>query len=62
MGFLAILGSRGIKKKNYLSSFFISLNLRLLIGFMVRFYVSDFMIFYISYERCLVPIFFLILG
>nr|DAZ91232.1 TPA_asm: ND4 [Gammarus fossarum] len=62
VGFLAMLGSSGVKKKNYLSSFFIALNLSLLMGFMVSFYVSDFMMFYISYESCLVPIFFLILG
>lgn len=59
---MAVLGSKSIKIINYLRGFFIALNVRLLMGFMVRFYVSDFMIFYIRYERCLVPIFFLILG
>nr|DAZ91245.1 TPA_asm: ND4 [Gammarus fossarum] len=59
---MAVLGSKSIKIMNYLSGFFIALNVSLLMGFMVSFYVSDFMMFYISYESCLVPIFFLILG
>lgn len=62
IGFMAILASKGVKIKKYLINFFIGLNIRLLVGFVVRFYVSNFIIFYLRYESCLVPIFFLILG
>nr|DAZ91284.1 TPA_asm: ND4 [Gammarus wautieri] len=62
IGLMAVMGSKSVKIGNYLSSFFIVLNVSLLVGFVVSFYVSDFMMFYLSYESCLVPIFFLILG
>nr|DAZ91343.1 TPA_asm: ND4 [Gammarus chevreuxi] len=59
---LAVLGSKGIKKMSGLRFFFSSLAVSLVVVFLVSFYVSDFMFFYLSFEVCLVPIFFLILG
>nr|YP_009339287.1 NADH dehydrogenase subunit 4 [Eulimnogammarus cyaneus]APL97177.1 NADH dehydrogenase subunit 4 [Eulimnogammarus cyaneus] len=60
--FLAILGSKTIKKVSSLRGVFISLAMSLLGMFLVSFYVSDFMFFYLGFEGCLIPIFFMILG
>lgn len=59
---LRVLGSKRIKNSKNLCALFVILSIRLLFLFVVRFYVGDFMLFYIGYERCLIPIFFLILG
>nr|YP_006234450.1 NADH dehydrogenase subunit 4 [Gammarus duebeni]AER12196.1 NADH dehydrogenase subunit 4 [Gammarus duebeni] len=59
---LSILGSKKVKKMSSLLSLFCSLIMSLLLVFLVSFYVSDFMLFYLSFESCLIPIFFLILG
>nr|DAZ91363.1 TPA_asm: ND4 [Pandorites podoceroides] len=58
---LSVLGSVMVKK-NLLRYMFLMFNMALLISFLVSFYVSDFMFFYLGFESCLVPIFFLILG
>lgn len=57
-----MLGSKRIKNSKNLCALFVILSIRLLFLFVARFYVGDFMLFYIGYERCLIPIFFLILG
>nr|YP_010943435.1 NADH dehydrogenase subunit 4 [Gammarus nipponensis]WLS55464.1 NADH dehydrogenase subunit 4 [Gammarus nipponensis] len=59
---LAVMGSKGVKKNNQNSMFFILLMTSLVIIFLLSFYVSDFMFFYVGFESSLVPIFFLILG
>nr|DAZ91222.1 TPA_asm: ND4 [Marinogammarus marinus] len=58
---LAVLGSKTANETS-LSFSFTRLNLTLLAGFFATFYVSDYMFFYVGFESCLVPIFFLILG
>nr|YP_008964135.1 NADH dehydrogenase subunit 4 [Eulimnogammarus verrucosus]AHB14322.1 NADH dehydrogenase subunit 4 [Eulimnogammarus verrucosus] len=60
--FLSMLGSHSIKKVSNLSDFFIKLGMVLLGLFLVSFYVSDFLFFYLGFESCLIPIFFMILG
>nr|DAZ91206.1 TPA_asm: ND4 [Echinogammarus berilloni] len=59
---LAVLGSKGVKKNSSLKGVFVMLNVSLLLSFFVSFYVSDFMFFYLGFESCLIPFFFLILG
>nr|YP_009478335.1 NADH dehydrogenase subunit 4 [Gammarus roeselii]AVP50040.1 NADH dehydrogenase subunit 4 [Gammarus roeselii] len=59
---LATMGSVSIKKGNWLSSGFVGLNMGLVSVLLLSFYVSDFMFFYVGFESCLIPIFFLILG
>nr|DAZ91337.1 TPA_asm: ND4 [Echinogammarus veneris] len=49
-------------KKTVNGCLFFLLNYSLLLGFLVSFYVSDYMFFYFSFESCLIPIFFMILG
>nr|APL97217.1 NADH dehydrogenase subunit 4 [Acanthogammarus victorii] len=60
--FLAGLGSKSVKKLFGVGGRFISVCQMLLGALLVSFYVSDFMFFYLGFEGCLVPIFFLILG
>nr|YP_009107167.1 NADH dehydrogenase subunit 4 [Eulimnogammarus vittatus]AIT99451.1 NADH dehydrogenase subunit 4 [Eulimnogammarus vittatus] len=60
--FLAVLGSQAIKKSSSLSYIFVKLMLALLGLFLISFYVSDFLFFYLGFESCLIPIFFMILG
>nr|YP_009118047.1 NADH dehydrogenase subunit 4 [Brachyuropus grewingkii]AJF22808.1 NADH dehydrogenase subunit 4 [Brachyuropus grewingkii] len=60
--FLAVLGSKTIKKTSSLRGTFMSLSMSLLGMFLLSFYVSDFMFFYLGFEGCLVPIFFMVLG
>nr|DAZ91271.1 TPA_asm: ND4 [Gammarus pulex] len=59
---LSVLGSKSIKNSKNLCALFVILSISLLFLFVVSFYVGDFMLFYIGYESCLIPIFFLILG
>lgn len=59
---LATIGRVRIKKGNWLRSGFVGLNIGLVRVLLLSFYVSDFMFFYVGFERCLIPIFFLILG
>lgn len=59
---LAILGRNKIKKSRFLQFFFIFLNRTIILLFLIRFYVSSFIFFYLRFETCLIPIFFLILG
>nr|APL97243.1 NADH dehydrogenase subunit 4 [Garjajewia cabanisii] len=60
--FLAILGSKAVKKVSSLRGVFVGLSMSLLGLFLASFYVSDFMFFYLGFESCLIPIFFLVLG
>lgn len=60
--FLAVLGRKTIKKVRSLKGVFMRLSVRLLGLFLVRFYVSDFIFFYLGFEGCLIPIFFIVLG
>nr|DAZ91299.1 TPA_asm: ND4 [Crypturopus inflatus] len=60
--FLATLGSKQVKLTKTSPFLFISLNLLLLSALLITFYVSNFMLFYLAFEVCLVPIFLLILG
>lgn len=58
---LAVLGRKTANETSLRFSF-TRLNLTLLAGFFATFYVSDYIFFYVGFESCLVPIFFLILG
>nr|QWC54434.1 NADH dehydrogenase subunit 4 [Gammarus lacustris] len=59
---LSVLGSKSIKSHSSAKGFFIMLSVSLLGLFLVSFYVSDFMFFYLGFESCLIPIFFMIFG
>nr|DAZ91324.1 TPA_asm: ND4 [Echiuropus macronychus] len=60
--FLAVLGSKSIKKLSSLCNVFVSLAMSLLGMFLISFYIADFMFFYLGFETCLIPIFFMVLG
>nr|AXI98787.1 NADH dehydrogenase subunit 4 [Pseudoniphargus sp. 2-Portugal] len=59
---LSVMSSMMIKNKNKLSGVFMSLNGVLLIFLMGSFVFSDYLLFYISFECCLIPILLMILG
>lgn len=59
---LAILGRTAVKIKSESSGLFIFLILLILEFLVFRFSFSDYLIFYLRFESCLIPIFFLILG
>nr|YP_009684668.1 NADH dehydrogenase subunit 4 [Gammarus pisinnus]QDS78471.1 NADH dehydrogenase subunit 4 [Gammarus pisinnus] len=59
---LAMLGSKNVKKLSQSWGVYIMVMVSLVSMLMVSFYVSEFIFFFISYESCLIPIFFLILG
>nr|DAZ91310.1 TPA_asm: ND4 [Baikalogammarus pullus] len=59
---LALLGSNSVKESSSYRFLFVCLMVSLMSALVVSFYVSDFLYFYVSFEVCLVPIFFLILG
>nr|AXI98748.1 NADH dehydrogenase subunit 4 [Pseudoniphargus sp. 1-Murcia] len=59
---LSVMSSMAIKNKSKLSSVFMMLNNSLLLFLMGSFVFSNYLMFYVSFECCLIPILLIILG
>nr|YP_007317346.1 NADH dehydrogenase subunit 4 [Scyllarides latus]AGA56123.1 NADH dehydrogenase subunit 4 [Scyllarides latus] len=59
---LMLCASEKIKKTNYFSSGFLSVNMCLMVALVMTFSSMNYLLFYISFESSLIPTFILILG
>ena len=59
---LVISGRQRVKDKRNYANIFISINVILLVRLILRFATLDYLVFYICFERSLIPTLFLILG
>nr|YP_010952808.1 NADH dehydrogenase subunit 4 [Trapezia rufopunctata]WMQ53228.1 NADH dehydrogenase subunit 4 [Trapezia rufopunctata] len=59
---LIVMSSQSVKKYNKFSSMFLVMNLLLLLFLILTFSCLDYLMFYISFEMCLIPTLILILG